>query len=65
MANNCIWAILSIGELGFVNTSSIYDSQLLKGRSLYQLIHPEEVALAKRDLSIFMNSNMIGGSVTR
>ncbi|CAO3617063.1 unnamed protein product [Mucor hiemalis] len=62
MMNTCFWALLSVGDLQFINTSS-YDK--LKGQSLFDIIHPDEVALAKRDLYKFMDSNILGGSVTR
>ncbi|KAI9262577.1 hypothetical protein EDC94DRAFT_608529 [Helicostylum pulchrum] len=59
---HCIWSFLSIKDLEFVFTSS-YDK--LKGHSLFELIHPDEVSLAQRDLYKFMDSNLLGGSVTR
>ncbi|GAA5808059.1 hypothetical protein MFLAVUS_001441 [Mucor flavus] len=59
---HCIWSFLSIKNLEFVFTSS-YDK--LKGHSLFELIHPDEVSLAQRDLYKFMDSNLLGGSVTR
>lgn len=60
--NTCIWTLLSIKDLEFIHTSS-YDK--LKGHSLFDLIHPDEVLLAKRDLFKFMESELLGGSVTR
>lgn len=60
--NTCIWALLSIKDLEFIH-ASLYDK--LKGRSLFELIHPDEVLLAKRDLYKFMDSELLGGSVTR
>ncbi|KAG2232212.1 hypothetical protein INT48_003902 [Thamnidium elegans] len=59
---HCIWAFLSIKNLEFVFTSS-HDK--LGGHSLFELIHPDEVSLAQRDLYKFMDSNLLGGSVTR
>lgn len=62
MMNTCFWALLSVGNLQFISTSS-YDK--LRGQSLFDIIHPDEVSLAKRDLYKFMDSNILGGSVTR
>lgn len=59
---SCIWALLSVNRLEFIHASA-YDN--LKGRSLFDLIHPDEVLLAKRDLCKFMDSELLGGSVTR
>lgn len=59
----CIWTLLSVNELEFITTSS-FESKL-KGLSLFHLIHPDEVSLAKRDLFKFTHSNFLGGSVTR
>ncbi|KAI7895736.1 uncharacterized protein EV154DRAFT_494767 [Mucor mucedo] len=59
---SCIWALLSVNCLEFIHASA-YDN--LKGRSLFDLIHPDEVLLAKRDLCKFMDSELLGGSVTR
>ncbi|KAI9359793.1 hypothetical protein BD770DRAFT_409495 [Pilaira anomala] len=60
--SHCIWGFLSAKDLEFVYTSS-YDK--LRGYSLFELIHPDEVLLAKRDLYKFMDSSLLGGSVTR
>lgn len=60
--SHCIWGFLSAKDLEFVYTSS-YDR--LRGYSLFELIHPDEVLLAKRDLYKFMDSSLLGGSVTR
>lgn len=37
----------------------------LKGISLFDLIHPEEMDLAKKDLYQFMRSKLLAGSVTK
>lgn len=59
----CIWALLTRTDLKFINSSR--DNDKLKGQSLFNFIHPDEVSLAKRDLYKFMNSDLLGGSVTR
>ncbi|GAN05162.1 conserved hypothetical protein [Mucor ambiguus] len=59
----CIWSLLSVKELEFINASGF--SQHLNGLSLFQLIHPDEVLMAKRDLFRFTKSHFLGGSVTR
>ncbi|KAI8988748.1 hypothetical protein BDB01DRAFT_848874 [Pilobolus umbonatus] len=59
----CIWTLLSLKSLDFLYTSS-YSKSLL-GHSLYHLIHPEEVALARRDLDRFIKSKSFEGSITR
>ncbi|OBZ91261.1 hypothetical protein A0J61_00667 [Choanephora cucurbitarum] len=61
--SSCVWALLSIGPLNFVYAS--HYQERLHGHSLWDYIHPEEISLAKRDLSNFINSNKLGGSVTR
>lgn len=62
--DTCFWALLSVNELEFIHASCLFTKKL-KGVSLFDLIHPNEVSLAKRDLYKFMNSNLLGGSVTR
>lgn len=37
----------------------------LNGISLFDLIHPEEITLAKKDLCQFIKSKILAGSVTR
>jgi hypothetical protein len=62
MESTCFWALLSVKDLEFIHTSTL---NKLKGVSLFDLFHPNEVLLAKRDLYKFIDSNLLGGSVTR
>ncbi|OAC97681.1 GATA-type zinc finger transcription factor [Mucor lusitanicus CBS 277.49] len=59
----CIWSLLSVRELEFINASGF--SHHLKGLSLFQLIHPDELLMAQRDLFRFTHSHLLSGSVTR
>jgi hypothetical protein len=61
-SGGCIWGLLSMKELEFIHVSSF---KKLKGHSLFQFIHPDEVLLAERDLFKFIKSNKFGGSITR
>ncbi|KAG2174972.1 hypothetical protein INT43_006034 [Umbelopsis isabellina] len=71
----CFWAILSNTDLRFIYFSPSLAKLLgippnvvpdvLQGRTLWELIHPEEYALAQEDLKKFMDNKHIGGSVTR
>ncbi|KAL0073801.1 hypothetical protein J3Q64DRAFT_1685388, partial [Phycomyces blakesleeanus] len=66
----CFWSLLSITNLSFVYASPSLSPQFqnhdqLIGHSLLDLIHPEEVTLARRDLYRFIDSNTLAGSVTR
>jgi PAS domain-containing protein len=71
----CFWAILSNTDLSFIYFSPSLARLLgippnvvpdvLKGKTLWELIHPEEYALAREDLKKFMDNKHIGGSVTR
>ncbi|KAI7901558.1 uncharacterized protein BX663DRAFT_513277 [Cokeromyces recurvatus] len=66
MTSQCIWSLLSIKkDLEFIYSSSF--ERYLNKHSLFQLIHPDEVSLAKKDLSKFIkNSNQyLKGSITR
>lgn len=60
--NACMWAILSHHKLKFIYNS--FDMKL-NGISLFDLIHPEEITLAKKDLYQFIKSKLLAGSVTR
>ncbi|ORE14985.1 hypothetical protein BCV71DRAFT_293216 [Rhizopus microsporus] len=60
--NACMWAILSHHKLKFIYNS--FDIKL-NGISLFDLIHPEEITLAKKDLCQFIKSKLLAGSVTR
>lgn len=57
-----MWAILTKDELRFIYNSF---NMKLKGISLFDLIHPEEIYLAKKDLCQFMKSKLLAGSVTK
>jgi hypothetical protein len=57
-----MWAILTNDELKFIYNSF---NMKLKGISLFDLIHPEEMDLAKKDLYQFMRSKLLAGSVTK
>ncbi|KAI9265993.1 hypothetical protein BY458DRAFT_512770 [Sporodiniella umbellata] len=58
----CMWAILTKDELRFIYNSL---NAKLKGISLFDLIHPEENYLAKKDLCQFIKSKLLAGSVTK
>jgi hypothetical protein len=71
----CFWAILSTTDLKFIYFSPSLAKllgippnvvpELLQDKSLWDLIHPEEYAMARGDLKKFMETKHIGGSVTR
>lgn len=61
--SHCIWGLLSVRQLEFVHVSGY--TRKLKGQSLYQLIHQEELLLARRDITKFITENKFGGSITR
>ncbi|KAI8364053.1 hypothetical protein BD560DRAFT_403448 [Blakeslea trispora] len=60
---SCVWALLSVGPLNFIYASHYQEK--LHGLSLWDFMHPEEISFAKRDLSSFISSNKLSGSVTR
>ncbi|KAI8990820.1 hypothetical protein BDF20DRAFT_996821 [Mycotypha africana] len=60
--SRCIWALLSSNNFEFMTTSHYNKLQRI---SLFQLIHPDETALAKQDFTRFLEFNALGGSVTR
>ncbi|KAI7862080.1 hypothetical protein BDF14DRAFT_1860216 [Spinellus fusiger] len=77
---SCSWSLLSLGSLFFIYTApslvpySSLNNDLndpndkanpFLGYSLFDLIHPDEVTLARRDLEKFMKTKSLGGSVTR
>ncbi|KAI9280613.1 hypothetical protein BC943DRAFT_330756 [Umbelopsis sp. AD052] len=71
----CFWAILSTSDLKFIYISPSLAKLLgippnvvpetMQGRTLWDLIHPDEYAMARGDLEKFMETKHIGGSVTR
>lgn len=64
----CFWALLDAATFKFLYVSSSiaaaqYDAMLRQ--TLFDLIHPEEVVLARPDLAKFINSGSLRGSITR
>ncbi|KAI9312119.1 hypothetical protein BX666DRAFT_853895 [Dichotomocladium elegans] len=66
---SCFWSLLDISSFNFLYVSpAIPDdiaSNFLIARSLFDLVHPEEAALARSDLTAFVNERSLGGSITR
>ncbi|RUP47430.1 hypothetical protein BC936DRAFT_145745 [Jimgerdemannia flammicorona] len=70
----CFWALLSFGDLKFAYLpySSLVQQQrldprvvdLLLGKSFFDFVHHDEVAMAKEDLNKFMQLKTLYGSVT-
>lgn len=73
---SCFWSLLSKEDFIFLyipasigrikitpNGQSIKDTLL--HRSLYDIMHPIEIDLAKADLSRFLKLKVLAGSVTR
>jgi hypothetical protein len=71
----CFWALLSVDDLKFlyipstigkipvINDQTI--NSLLIDHSLFEFMHPNEIELAKSDLSRFVQAKTLVGSVTR
>lgn len=74
MKSSCFWSLLSLDNLKFIYIpSSVSDirvsgysiGDLLLHHSLFEFMHPNEIALAKTDLSSFLKFKTLAGSVTR
>ncbi|KAI8063298.1 hypothetical protein BC940DRAFT_307591 [Gongronella butleri] len=73
----CFWALLSIPDLIILHVSAtigtmeplkhagITIDSLLLGQCVFDLVHPDEYAIAKQDLSIFLRRRMLAGAITR
>lgn len=74
MTATCFWSILTMSDLEFVYIPSTVSSIRISGQaigdlllhhSLFEFMHPNEIALAKSDLSSFFQLKTLAGSVTR
>lgn len=72
--SSCFWSLLSLDNLKFIyipepvaniNISGTFVKDILLHHSLYEFIHPNEIELAKHDLSSFLKVKTLAGSVTR
>lgn len=72
--SSCFWSLLSLDNLKFIyipepvaniNISGTFVKEILLDHSLYEFIHPNEIELAKHDLSSFLKVKTLAGSVTR
>ncbi|GAA5811743.1 hypothetical protein MFLAVUS_005186 [Mucor flavus] len=72
--SSCFWSLLSLDNLKFIyipepvaniNISGTFIKDILLHHSLYEFIHPNEIELAKHDLSSFLKVKTLAGSVTR
>lgn len=72
--SSCFWSLLSLDDLRFIyipeyvaniKVSGTYIKEILSNHSLYEFIHPNEIELAKCDLSSFLKIKTLSGSVTR
>ncbi|KAI8370534.1 uncharacterized protein BYT42DRAFT_582766 [Radiomyces spectabilis] len=62
----CFWALLTLNDLVLLYSSAIpHHSTSLSHRSLYDVFHPDEVTLARRDFTRFMDTMTLNGSITR
>lgn len=71
----CAWAILSVNDFKFVYilaclgkiqvTHNLTIQDIVLNLSIFDLMHPNEVELAKNDLTNFINLKTLSGSVTR
>ncbi|GAA5806002.1 hypothetical protein HPULCUR_011530 [Helicostylum pulchrum] len=71
--SSCFWSLLSLDNLKFIyipepvaniNISGTSVKEILLDHSLYEFIHPNEIELAKHDLSSFLKVKNLAGSVT-
>ncbi|KAL1916500.1 uncharacterized protein VTP21DRAFT_5691 [Calcarisporiella thermophila] len=67
----CFWALLSANDLRFYYLCPAFvslfatDALPLIGRSFFDFVHPEESCYARADLTNFLNTRSLFGSVTR
>ncbi|ORX52758.1 hypothetical protein DM01DRAFT_1408088 [Hesseltinella vesiculosa] len=74
---SCFWTLLSAPSMTFLYIPSslghreamkdtgINIESLVAGQSIFDLVHPDEYAIAKHDLSIFLRRNTLAGAITR
>jgi hypothetical protein len=76
MNSSCFWSLLSPDKLTFlyiplsignikISTNYTTIGDILLHHSLYEFMHPNEIDLAKSDLSSFLKLKTLAGSVTR
>jgi hypothetical protein len=76
--NSCFWSLLSFDKLEFIHIPSSIGKikittendettiqDVLLHRSLFEFMHPNEIKMAKNDLSSFLKLKTLAGSVTR
>lgn len=68
-ASHCFWSLLDSNSLQFLYISSVVphnvQTKFMSSQSLFSLMHPEEVDLARKDFAKFIDSQAFGGSITR
>jgi hypothetical protein len=69
---SCFWALLTCEDLNFSYISPSFGSDMaaealsyIKSSTLYNLMHPDEKKVARRDIAAFISTQPLNSTLTR